>query len=146
MAQRRSTLIVFLDSSVLFSAVASNTGGSAKLFTLKKIKLVVNNLVLTEVERNVRLKLQSYHLERFFKLVEKLSILEELPTLKQINQAKKVIVAKDAPILASAKLSQCNYLLTLDLKHFFVEEVKEFMDPTQILTPKMFLEELKKSV
>ncbi len=63
---------IFLDSSVLFTAVNSPTGGSAKLFTLKNIKLTTSKLVLTETERNIREKLESYHLERFFLLTEKL--------------------------------------------------------------------------
>src|SRR3990167_3121948 len=93
----------FLDSSVLFSAVNSPTGGSSKLFTLTKIRLTTSPLVLAEVERNVREKLQNHHLNRFFMLVEKLKILDQKPNEKRILEARKVIAEKDAVILAEAK-------------------------------------------
>lgn len=138
MAKRRSTLSCFIDSSVLFSAVNSPTGGSAKIFTEKNLKLIVSTLVLTEVERNVRDKLADYHLKRFFLLVDRLIILNRIPNQRQIESAKKVITEKDAIILASAKLAKTQTLLTLDQKHFLTPKVEEFIKPTKILTPKMF--------
>ena len=73
MAKRGRTLkTAFFDSSVLFSAVYSPTGGSSKLFTIKDLNLTTSRIVLAGVERNVRNKLESYHLGRFFRLVEKL--------------------------------------------------------------------------
>lgn len=79
---------VFVDSSVLFSAVNSPTGGSSKLFTLKNIKLITSRVVLTETERNVREKLHEYHLDRLFMLVGKIGILKQLPDNKLIKKAK----------------------------------------------------------
>lgn len=143
MAKGRSIISVFLDSSVLFTAVNSPTGGSSKLFTLKKVKLVVSSLVLTEVERNVRKKLQTYHLDRFFMLVDKLEVAGQLTDNLLIQKAKQVIVKKDAVILAEAKKSKCNYLVTLDKKHFLRPEVANFLKPQKVLTPKMFLEIIK---
>jgi len=90
---------VFVDSSVLFTAVNSPTGGSSKLFTLKDVRLITSPLVLAETERNVRKKLQSYHLNRFFTLSGKLKMVEQLLDEKAIIKAKKVIVEKDAAIL-----------------------------------------------
>lgn len=137
MAKRRPTLSCFIDSSVLFSATNSPTGDSSKIFT-KNLELVVSAVVLTEVERNVRKKLASYHLNRFFLLVDKLTILNQIPNQRQIEEAKKVIAEKDATILASAKLAKSQILITLDQKHFLTQAVKEFIKPTRILTPKMF--------
>lgn len=128
---------VFLDSSVLFSAINSPTGGSSKLFTLKDIKLVTSKLVLTEVERNVRKKLLSFHLERYFTLVKKIEILTQTPNTRLINQARKVVVEKDVVLLAEAKQAETDYLVTLDKKHFLTEEVKEFLRPQKPITPKM---------
>ncbi len=139
MAKRRPTLSCFIDSSVLFSATNSPTGGSSKIFT-KNLKLIVSIVVLTEVERNIRDKLTDYHLKRFFLLVSKITILNQVPNQRQIESAKKVIVEKDAVILASAKLAKSQILLTLDQKHFLTPTVGEFMKPAQILTPKMFFE------
>lgn len=131
---------VFLDSSVLFTAVNSPTGGSAKLFTLSNISLLTSPVVLTEVERNIRKKLQAYHLERFFLLAGKLTIIDQIPDETLIRKARKVIVAKDAVILADAKMSPCTILVTLDRKHFFTEEVRTFVKPMRILLPKDLIE------
>ncbi len=128
----------FLDSSVLFTAVNSPTGGSAKLFTLP-IQLVTSTFVLTEVERNVREKLLSHHLDRYFILVKQMKIVEGKSDTKLIEKAKKVIVEKDSLVLADAKLSHAEYLITLDLKYFFTPQAQKFLKPTLILTPKCSL-------
>ena len=127
---------VFIDSSVFFTATNSPTGGSAKLFTLANIKLLVSPLVLTETERNVRSKLHSYQLQRFFKLVEKTQILNQKPDPDLIIKAKKVIAEKDAVILAEAKQAKCDFLVTLDKKDFLNERVAKFLKPSIALTPK----------
>lgn len=132
---------VFVDSSVLFTAVASPTGGSAKLFTLKKIQLVTSLTVLAEVERNVRQKLMSFHLTRFFLLVGKMKILSQKPNVSLISKARKVIVEKDAVILAEAKQAKADALVTLDRKHFFTQRVKKFLAWQKIMTPKLLIEE-----
>src|SRR4030042_6045286 len=118
---------VFIDSSVLFTASNSPTGGSAKLFTLKSIKLVVSPLVLTETERNIRKKLHSYELERFFKLVARTHILDQKPDVDLVRQAKRVIIEKDAVILAEARLSKSDFLVTLDKKDFLNEKVIQYL-------------------
>ena len=128
---------VFVDSSVFFTAVNSPTGGSAKLYTIQNIRLIVSPVVLTETERNVRKKLHSYQLERFFKLVGKMQILNQKPDLELIAKAKKIISEKDAVILTEAKLSKADFLVTLDKKDFLNEEVMDFLKPTIALTPKM---------
>lgn len=131
---------VFVDSSVLFSAVNSPTGGSSKLFTLKTIKLITSNVVLTETERNVRKKLHDYHLERFFMLVNKLEILKQLPDTKLIKKTKKIIAEKDSVILAESHKSKADFLVTLDQKHFLTESVAKFLKPQNAITPKLLIE------
>lgn len=133
---------VFVDSSVLFTAVNSPTGGSAKLFTISSLKLVTSKIVLAEVERNIRKKLQSYHLNRFFMLVRKVSILGQLPDDKLIIKAKKAIAAKDAVILVEAKKAKSHYLVTLDRKHFLTQAVSKFISPQKVVTPKDILQKL----
>ena len=108
----------FLDSSVIFTAINFPFGGSSKLFTIRGTKLITSKVVLAEVERNVRKKLQSYHLERFFMLAQKLTVSQKIPNKKLINKAKKVIVEKDSIILAEAKSAKTEYLITLDKKTF----------------------------
>lgn len=133
---------VFLDSSVLFTAVNSPTGGSAKLFTIKDIRLTTSKVVLAEVERNVREKLELYHLERFFTLVENMKILDQVPDEKLIEKAKKIIALKDAVILAEAKQARVSILVTLDKKHFLTLQVEKFLKPKKVITPKILFEKL----
>jgi hypothetical protein len=71
-------------------------------------------VVLHEVEKNVRKKLGEMYLERFFKLVEQLVIIEEVPSQREIEAAKRVIVDKDSVILAQFLKSSCTHLITLD--------------------------------
>jgi len=129
---------IFLDSSALFTAVNSPTGGSAKLFTLKNFELITSPFVLAEVERNVRQKLENFHLKRFFLLVDKLKIVNQVPKLELINKAEQVIVDKDTIILAEAKQAACDFLITLDSKHFLTSKVSSFLKPQRVFTPKMF--------
>lgn len=134
---------VFVDSSVLFSAVNSPTGGSSKLFTFKKIKLITSRLILTETEQNIRKKLESYHLERFFMLVSKTEIVDQLPLDSLIEKAKKVIAKKDVVILAEAKQVKADILVTLDKKHFLTDKAEKFLKGRKILTPKMLIQLLE---
>lgn len=143
MARRRLSLkTAFLDSSVLFTAVNSPAGGSAKLFTLSKIKLITSKVVLAEVERNIRQKLQGYHLERFFMLVSKLEIIGQNPNESLIRQAKEEIAEKDSVILAEARMAKADFLITLDRKHFLTGSVAKFLKPQEALTPKQLFERL----
>ena len=143
MAKRRQVISrVFVDSSVLFTAINSPSGGSAKLFIIKKMKLLVCKVVLTEVERNVRQKLRSYHLERFFNLVENLEVVVGKPDKNLVRQAEGVTVKKDAVILAEAKRVKADYLVTLDRKHLLTEKADRWLKPKKVVTPKMLLERL----
>lgn len=135
---------VFVDSSVLFSAVNSPTGGSSKLFTLKNIRLITSNVVLTETERNVRKKLLDYHLNRFFMLVEKIQIITQLANTQLIKKARKVIAQKDSVILAQSKKSKADFLVTLDRKHFLTNSVEAFLKAQKVLTPKTLIEMIEK--
>ncbi len=138
MGKRRS-ILVFVDSSVLFSAVNSPTGGSAKLFTVRLFKLITSPTVLAEVERNVRNKLSSEYLRRFFFLVDGLTVIDQRPNERLVSQAKKVIVEKDAVILAEAKQSMAESIVTLDKKHFFTPKVERFLGKQKVSIPKMLL-------
>lgn len=145
MGKRRPDLTtlptVFVDSSAFFTAVNSPSGGSAKIFSLsrREYKLVASKVILAETERNVSRKLLPLHLDRFFRLIELVEVLDQLPDDRLIQQAKQVIVAKDAVILAEASQARTGFLLTLEKKHFQTDPVKNFLVPTRIVTPKDLL-------
>ena len=129
----------FLDSSVLFTAVNSPTGGAAKLFTVKNIQKITSRVVLTEVERNIKKKLLDYHLKRFLLLVEKLKLVDLPVDPSLVRKAQNAIVKKDAVILSQAKQAMVDFLVTLDRKHFFTTKAVRFVKPTKIVTPKELL-------
>ena len=112
---------IFLDSSVLFSAVASATGGSRALIVLaelRMVRLVVSQLVFVEVERNLHRKAPML-LADFAEL--RASIQWEIvpdPTTEQVQACLQVIVPKDAPILAAALAAKPYCLVTLDGRDF----------------------------
>lgn len=140
----QARLRLFLDSSVVFSATLSPTGGSAKIFTLSdKFELVSSNIVLAESEKNVKKKLKhTIYVDRFFRLASHLTILPQIPDDKLINEAKLTIAEKDAVILAEAKQAQPDYLVTLDKKDFLQPEPQKWVEPIKIVTPKMLFSEL----
>lgn len=137
--RRPARVTTFVDSSVLFSAVNSPSGGSAKLFTVKNVRLVTSLTVLAEVERNVRKKLLDVHLRRFFFLVDQVTILDQKPNDTLIEKTREVIVEKDAVILAEAKQSRAPIVVTLDRKHFLTPGVSKFLKPQHVATPKILL-------
>ena len=49
-----------------------------------------------------------------------------------MSKARRIIVEKDAIILAEAKKASCDALVTLDRKHFMTEKVKKFLKPKEI--------------
>lgn len=104
------------------------------------MQLHVSAIVLHEVEKNVRKKLGEIYLERFFRLVQQLSVIETLPSRQAITRAERVIAAKDAVILAEFKRSRCTHLITLDKHDFLQDKVVEFVHPKKIWTPKMYFE------
>lgn len=134
---------VFLDSSILVAASASKTGGSALILDYcrkGKIGGWVCKDVIGETEKNVNLKLGPKEKNRFIYYLRNANLfLTESPTVEEIAIAEEAIYIKDAPILASAKKSKADFLITLDRKHFLIPQVEKFASPMRIVTPKDFI-------
>lgn len=79
-------------------------------------------------------------------LAEKLTVIETNLHQKDIKKAEKVIAKKDAPILADAKNSGVDILITLDKKDFIQSRVEKFLSPKKIMTPKMLIEIIDKKI
>lgn len=136
---------LFLDSSVLYSAVYSPKGHSRDLI-LRAIRaeltLVVSSLVLRETKRNLATKApDSLPLLRLvlqgipFELVR--------PTKREVLEATKVVVLKDAPIVAAAKKAKVGSLVTLDRKHLLGKPKIEKYAAVPIITPKQAVERFR---
>lgn len=138
---------LFLDSSVLFSAVWSMTGGSAKIISWaqeKKIEVVVSKNVVAEVEKNVGDKLDEIYWPRLENLLSFLEIDRTTTDRDEFEKAKEVIISKDAVILVDAKRCQVDVLVTLDKKDMLQPKVHEFMHPIKVITPKEVIEMLER--
>lgn len=140
-----SSLIAFLDASVILSGLASPTGGSGKLLLAagkNKLKLITTPLVLNEVNRHLsKLKLTSRRLTDC--LDQKLITLKNNPSTALIERCTRLTVdPDDAHVLAGAISSRCRFLLTLDKKHLLTKLVKTRLKPILVLSPKEFWQSL----
>lgn len=120
---------VFLDSSVLITALLSSKGGS--FYILKQyrdtLRFFINEYVLAETIAVLRKKFPKHkNLEHNLYLLIGFSKIEVLPNpeKKRLKPLFKLIEKEDAPILASA-LEHCDYLLTLD-NDFLSKDVVSF--------------------
>jgi len=110
---------VFLDSSVLFSAIFSTTGHARDLLyhaAEDVVKIVLSQDVLDETERNLQKKSPN-KLPLFTTLIALIQpeIVDD-PTPQEVAQAAKYTVEKDAPIVAAAIKAKPDFLVTYDEK------------------------------
>ncbi|MEJ2354086.1 MAG: PIN domain-containing protein [Anaerolineales bacterium] len=113
---------IFLDTSVIFAAILSETGGARTLFRLGEagmLQLIVGSNVLRECEEVVRRKAPAslptlaYLLE-----VGMVEIATQSPD-DFIEQAKAIVAYEpDAYVLAEAMSAEPDWLITHDKAHF----------------------------
>jgi len=138
---------LFLDANIWFTAARSPQGESGYIVQLAKqgeIKLVISGQVLSEIERNVRIKESSSTLLRHF---ENLSLTKPkliLMSSKETHKYIGLINTKDAPVIVGAIQSKSDYLVTLDKKHFFTSKIENTKLPIRIVTPEIYLKTLFK--
>lgn len=138
---------VFLDASVFVAAAGSASGGSSLVLEVCKglrFSAVTTRRILLEAQKNIRKKLSSEALLRFYKEIGKLNPeVIEPPAKEKLSQYDGIIAFKDRHVLAGALESQAAFLITLDCKHFKTEAIKQANLPITIVTPKEFLELIK---
>jgi predicted nucleic acid-binding protein len=118
----RKKLKIFLDPSVLFSAVLSQTGGARKLFHLAEaglLQLIVGPTVLREADEVVRRKAPT-SLPLLAQLLEAGQVeTSSAPTSKQIESARSLVAyIPDARVLAEAIRAEVDWFVTHDKEHF----------------------------
>ena len=127
---------IFIDSSVLFTAANSAKGHSRDLLLISatgKLTLVLSDFVLEETRRNLALTqpgltvLERIHQEARIEIVS--------VTKQQVQDAIRLIVPKDAPILAAAKAAKVDMLVSFDKKHILGHLELENYINAPILTP-----------
>ena len=118
----QKNLKIFLDTSVLFSAVLSSTGGARKLFHLAEaglLQLIVGPTVLREADEVVRRKTPA-SLPLLAQLLEAGQVKTySVPTPKQIESARSLVAyLPDARVLAEAIRAEPDWFVTHDKEHF----------------------------
>jgi len=139
---KSSVKSVFIDTSVLFAACKSKYGASAQILAYcKKGKLhgYISLYVITEVKRNIVYEVDQKVKQRLnvYLLGAKLKLIE--PSTSEISRCEEVINDKDTPVLAAAIKAKVDFLTTLDKKDFFQTQVRNFIKPIQIISPKDIL-------
>lgn len=137
---------VFLDSSVVFAAVLSETGGARKLFHLGEagiLKLVVGPNVLRECDEVIRRKTPT----SLPTLAQLLSLgrvdTTTPPTKREIALARTYVEYEpDSHVLAEALHSSADWFTTHDKEHFLKKHM-EWNLPMKIGTPGDLLQMLQ---
>jgi len=139
---------VFLDASIFVAAAGSASGGSSLILEVcrgLRFSAVTTRRILLEAQRNIRKKLPSEAALRFYKEIAKLNPEIIGPTTEEkLSRYNDIIALKDRHVLASALESKATFLITLDRKHFQAESIRQANLPITIMTPKEFLELVKK--
>ncbi len=128
---------IFIDSSVLFSAAYSSKGHSRDLLIMGasgEIKIIISNFVLQETIRNLS-GLKKPPLEELDQIVQNANIELVDATKQSVLDAAKLIVLKDAPIIAAAKTAKVDMLVSLDKKHILGRTDLEAYINASIVTP-----------
>jgi predicted nucleic acid-binding protein len=137
---------IFLDASVILAGLASETGGSRVLLMqseTKKLSVVISELVLEEVKRNIEKKFSEKELLTFAAWFKRAKPQVIAVSKREIELYKKIITSKDAHILASTDKAKVKYLATLDKKHLLKIDHKKASLPFKILTPGELIHLLK---
>lgn len=137
----------FVDSSILFSACYSRTGGARELVRLaikNQIVLCVSDYVFAESEMNLidtaprAIPVFRYLRSRSFWHVV------DVPSDAVVAALKVVSDRFDAPIVAAAKLAGVDYLLSFDRKHLHTRAVELFIG-APVRTPEAVLRHVRAS-
>lgn len=140
---------VFLDSSIIITALLSSQGGSFYILNQLKDSFIfqINEYVWAEVLEIIQNKFNSPALMRtqlFLLLGTTQAQVLSNPSQRLVNLAAKYISLNDAPILAAA-LEHSDYLLTLD-NEFFKNEIAVMtkIKSLTILKPRDFIEKYRR--
>jgi len=138
---------VFLEDSIFIAAAGSASGGSSLILEVCRglhFSAVVTRRILLEARKNIRRKLSSEALLRFYKEIANLNPeIIRPPAKERLSQYDDIIALKDRHVLASALECKAAFLITLDQKHLQTEVIRQANLPITIMTPKEFLELVK---
>jgi predicted nucleic acid-binding protein len=137
---------IFLDTSVVFAAVLSPTGGARKLLLLgdaRLLQLVVGPTVIRECQEVVQRQAPASRPILAHLLVSASLEISQAPTKKQISAAEMYVqYAPDGRVLAEAMRAKPDWFVTHDREHFLKHRSKLNL-PFEIATPGDVLQRFK---
>ena len=137
---------MFLDTSALFSAVLSPTGGARELFLLAEagvLKLVVGPTVLKECDEVIRRKAPGSSPRLAQLLAAAQTETSAPPSKSQIKTAQSYVrYVPDAHVLAEAIHAKPDWFVTHDKEHFLKSRSKIKL-PFEIGTPGDLIQRFK---
>lgn len=133
---------IFLDASVIIAAMLSPTGGSAKVIKLGKLgswAQVASQTVIDEVyEHTQKINKTKDEINQFIKNND--ILIRKRVTKLEAEDLAGLIDPTDAHLIAGAKLTDCDYLMTLDKKHLLKMDIKNRFKPLKMVNPEEFLQ------
>lgn len=134
---------VFVDSNVWISAFYKKGIASDLIDRLfqKKFKVVISELVLEEIIRNIEKKVPEalFLVYRFFQ--EYPIIVVRNPKIGQLKKFSELAQKKDLPILISALNYKCGFFITGNKKDFKIAKIKK-QHHLSVLNPREMLKEI----
>ncbi|MEW5873017.1 MAG: PIN domain-containing protein [Chloroflexota bacterium] len=118
----KRSLRIFLDTSVIFAAVLSESGGARVLFKLGEagaLQLIVGSSVFRESEQVVRRKAPASLPKLAYLLESGMVEIATRPSDEFFEQARAMVVYEpDAYVLAEAMAAEPDWFITHDKAHF----------------------------
>lgn len=135
-------LVVFVDTDVVISSLISKTGAAYLLLQKnKKVDLWLSNFSETEITGIIdRLKLNLRDWQKCKNYFKFARLDQNIKMLRRKYQTYTMDI-DDAHIIAGAMATGSGYLLTYNIRHYFVEKLKELN--IIVLTPGQFLQYLR---
>lgn len=134
-----SKLNLFLDSSALFTGIASRTGAARTLLLLAEsehIRITISEQVIAETERALAKKVpQALNDFRQAILASKVRIVHDPSSDEVMNHIELISHRPDVPIILAAMDDKADYLVTLNRRHFIDDPSVAQKTGLRIVTP-----------
>lgn len=132
---------VFLDASVIIAAMLSQSGGSAQVVTLGKLGSwiqITSQTAIDEVKKHTeKINKSVWEIDQFIKNSN--ILVRQRITISETKYLVGLVDSKDAHLIAAARLTDCDYLITLDKKHLLKKDIKNKFNPLKIVNPEELL-------
>ncbi|MHB0877438.1 MAG: PIN domain-containing protein [Anaerolineae bacterium] len=144
-----SRILVFIDASVWIAAAGSEQGGSSLVLEVcrgRRYAAQCSQRVLLEAQRNIRIKMSSDCLARFYRLLAAASPALVTPVGPEDEAAfRELAGAGDAHVIAAAVRGGAAFVVTLDRRHLANERLRGVGLPCKVVTPGEMLQVMRQS-